>query len=366
MLRCTRGRPTRAPIRTSSLATWSPLAVPPTSPAAGSTRATSSSSPTPRPTPTACSGPHNAGSGARRRRTLAREARFGLDWLGKAWHPLTGVLDLQVGIGSGDQAGTYFGDHDLWRLPQKDDELSGSKARFIRHRPVFEANAPLTPLPPNLAGRVAAAFALAAQVDAAAQPVPGAGRARHRGGHLRGRQGHQRDASGCGHGAAACLLPGVVVARRHGAGRRGAGAGRAGARRCADGRLADRRRTLGQCLPCPRGRRGHAQPVRHQRPCARRPRDGHPRCRRPRRPRCRPGGPAEGPARPARAGRQPCRERPFRGRCARCRVRRRRAHLRAAGDGAAVPRPDPRRPVRGLCLATAWLGASAPTPGASR
>ena len=99
--------------------------------------------------------------------TLVPEARFGLDWLTKAWHPDTSVLDLQVGIGSGDRQDTYLGDHDLWRLPEVDDALTGDANRYLAHRPAFRANAAGSPVPPNLAGRVAAAFGLAAQVTAA-------------------------------------------------------------------------------------------------------------------------------------------------------------------------------------------------------
>jgi hypothetical protein len=98
--------------------------------------------------------------------SLAPEARFGLRFLRKAWDPRSGVLALQVGIGSGNKAGTFMGDHDLWRLPQRDDALRGPANRYLRRRPAFRANAPGTRLPPNLAGRVSAAFALAAQVDA--------------------------------------------------------------------------------------------------------------------------------------------------------------------------------------------------------
>jgi endoglucanase len=101
--------------------------------------------------------------------TLEPEARFGLDWLGKAWQD-DGTMLLQVGIGSGNKAGTFFGDHDLWRLPTKDDGLKGAADRYLRDRPVFRANAPGEPVPPNLAGRVSAAFALAAQLDAATLP----------------------------------------------------------------------------------------------------------------------------------------------------------------------------------------------------
>lgn len=103
--------------------------------------------------------------------SLVPEARFGLDWLRKAWDPKQGVLYFQVGIGSGNQDGTFNGDHDLWRLPEVDDSLTGPANKYLRHRPAFRANEPGTPLPPNLAGRVAASFALAAQVDAASHPV---------------------------------------------------------------------------------------------------------------------------------------------------------------------------------------------------
>jgi hypothetical protein len=58
----------------------------------------------------------------------------------------------------------------VWRLPQKDDSLTGSANRYLTSRPAFRANTPGTALPPNLAGRVAATFALAAQVDASTHP----------------------------------------------------------------------------------------------------------------------------------------------------------------------------------------------------
>lgn len=103
-------------------------------------------------------------------RSLQAEGRFGLAWLGKTWDERSGVMYAQVGIGSGNDAGTFYGDHDLWRLPQQDDGMNGSKARYLRSRPAFRANAPGTPLPPNLAGRVAAAFAVAAQLDARSRP----------------------------------------------------------------------------------------------------------------------------------------------------------------------------------------------------
>jgi endoglucanase len=98
------------------------------------------------------------------------EARFGVEWLLRMWNDSTRTLYYQVGIGEGN-AGT-LGDHDLWRLPQADDTYGGQdpSARYIRHRPVFRAAPPGSPISPNLAGRDAAAFALCAQVFAGSDP----------------------------------------------------------------------------------------------------------------------------------------------------------------------------------------------------
>jgi endoglucanase len=107
--------------------------------------------------------------------SLAAEAHFGETWLNKAWNPTTKTLILQVGIGSGNSAGTFYGDHDLWRLPQKDDGDTASADRYAAaHRPAFLAASPGAKISPNIAGRVAAAFALAAQVDAAGNPTQAA------------------------------------------------------------------------------------------------------------------------------------------------------------------------------------------------
>jgi endoglucanase len=98
--------------------------------------------------------------------SLDAEARHGSEWLSKMWDERSKTLYLQVGIGSGNQQGTFFGDHDGWRLPQADDHDAAVKDRYVAHRPVFEATAPGSKISPNLVGRVSAAFALAAQVDA--------------------------------------------------------------------------------------------------------------------------------------------------------------------------------------------------------
>ncbi|MEI8408684.1 MULTISPECIES: glycoside hydrolase family 9 protein [unclassified Kribbella] len=104
-------------------------------------------------------------------RQLLDEARHGLDWLDKMWDERTKTLYIQVGIGTGNAEQTFVGDHDIWRLPEVDDQLTDPSERFLRNRPVFRAAAPGQPLSPNLAGRTAAAFALAAQVEARTNPV---------------------------------------------------------------------------------------------------------------------------------------------------------------------------------------------------
>ncbi len=107
---------------------------------------------------------------------LAEEARHGLDWLDKMWDESSRTLYAQVGIGVGDTddgSGDVRSDHDVWRLPEADDALDvepGDRDYMIKHRPVFRAAPPGEPISPNLAGRVAAAFALAAQLDAEDDP----------------------------------------------------------------------------------------------------------------------------------------------------------------------------------------------------
>ena len=86
------------------------------------------------------------------------------------WDETRKVLYEQVGIGDGN-GGSVLGDHDIWRLPQRDDGYRSRSLRFIAHRPVFPANRPGAPISPNLAGREAAAFALCAQVFRISDPA---------------------------------------------------------------------------------------------------------------------------------------------------------------------------------------------------
>lgn len=105
---------------------------------------------------------------------LQAETAHGLAWLGKMWDQQTGTLYAQVGIGSGSERLGVYGDHDVWRLPEADDGADpapGSLTYFVSHRPVFAANRPGQRISPNLAGRAAAAFALAAQVEAGHDPL---------------------------------------------------------------------------------------------------------------------------------------------------------------------------------------------------
>jgi endoglucanase len=92
------------------------------------------------------------------------EAEFGTRFLLRMWNDQTSTLYYQVGIGSGNS--TTVGDHDVWRLPQRDDSFGGTRPRFryIRHRPVFRAGPPRSQISPNLAGRLTAAFAECYQV----------------------------------------------------------------------------------------------------------------------------------------------------------------------------------------------------------
>ena len=109
--------------------------------------------------------------GSRAPESLLAEARHGLAWLDKMWDEQSDTLHIQVGIGSGNKQGTFAGDHDLWRLPQADDHDTDPQHRYVAHRPVFDAAPAGEPISPNLAGRVSAAFALAAQLDAGTDPA---------------------------------------------------------------------------------------------------------------------------------------------------------------------------------------------------
>jgi hypothetical protein len=100
------------------------------------------------------------------------QALYGLNWLQEMWNESTKTLYYQVGIGDGN-GNTILGDHDTWRLPQADDQLivaKGDPLYYVKYRPVFEAGPPRSLISPNLAGRLAADFALCYQVYYEKQP----------------------------------------------------------------------------------------------------------------------------------------------------------------------------------------------------
>jgi endoglucanase len=111
--------------------------------------------------------PNQMGTGSTTSNFTA-EAKFGLDWLQKMWSDSNQTLYYQVAIASGGHA--YVGDHDIWRLPQADDNFQGCVPpyQYICHRPVLQntAGGSAAKISPNLAGRLAADFALCYHVFA--------------------------------------------------------------------------------------------------------------------------------------------------------------------------------------------------------
>jgi len=109
--------------------------------------------------------PNQMGAGSANANFTA-EARFGNDWLLKMWDDSSQTFYYQVGIGDGNSQ--TISDHDIWRLPQADDTYQSCTAlyRYICHRPVFinTAGGAGAKVSPNLAGRMAASFALCYQV----------------------------------------------------------------------------------------------------------------------------------------------------------------------------------------------------------
>jgi endoglucanase len=97
------------------------------------------------------------------------ETQFGVGWLLRMWNDNTSTLYYQTGNGIDFKGKSIVSDHDIWRLPQTDDTYGGSNPDdvYIRHRPVFAAGPAGSRISPNLAGRLAASFALCFQDFAA-------------------------------------------------------------------------------------------------------------------------------------------------------------------------------------------------------
>jgi endoglucanase len=101
------------------------------------------------------------------------EAEFGIHFLMKMWDDNSRTLYYQVANSQDWLNFSYLSDYDIWRLPQADDNWDGcsADATFICHRPVFVAGPADSPISPNLAGRLAADFAVCYQLNRTAQPA---------------------------------------------------------------------------------------------------------------------------------------------------------------------------------------------------
>jgi endoglucanase len=136
----------------------------------------------------------NSGAGAPASSNFTGEAQFGLNWLQKMWNDNTKTLYYQVdnsqdwdyyGEGTpssatGNCGGTYASayclitEYDIWTLPQAADNYVQSgdpepcdplTTYYICNRPVFLAAPAGSNISPNLAGRLAADFALCYQLN---------------------------------------------------------------------------------------------------------------------------------------------------------------------------------------------------------
>ncbi len=153
----------------------------------------------PPPPPGAVSFAGNSGAGAPASSDFTNEAKFGVNWLMTMWNDKTRTLYYQVDntqdwdyYGEGDPAsatgncgGTYvtpyclITEYDIWTLPQAADnfEQPGDlqpcdpyTTFFICNRPVHLAGPAGAPISPNLAGRLAADFALCYQLNRTTNP----------------------------------------------------------------------------------------------------------------------------------------------------------------------------------------------------
>ena len=200
---------------------------------------------------------------------LAPEARFGLI----GW-PRRGTRDTGARPPGrhrvGRPSGTYIGDHDLWRLPEVDDALPGREP-LPRAPPRLPRQRAGAPVPPNLAGRFAAAFGLAAQVTAHRSPAAEELATLRRSSTPRRHRTSPRPtwSPPCRtrsipspHGGT--TWPGAPPSWRSRARRSATHAPMPGWPR----------RAIGRWVPRARGRPRHAQPLRHQRARVGRPRAG--------------------------------------------------------------------------------------------
>jgi len=112
-------------------------------------------------------------SGAPSSSDFSAEAQFGINWLMEMWDDSTKTLYFQV---DNSQDWKNFPDleteYDIWTLPRAADDYEGCTADYyyICHRPVFIAAPAGSEISPNLAGRMAAAFAVYFQLYRVSNP----------------------------------------------------------------------------------------------------------------------------------------------------------------------------------------------------
>jgi endoglucanase len=101
------------------------------------------------------------------------ETQFGIDFLLKMWDDKSKTLYYQVGNSQDWDNFDFLSDYDIWRLPQADDNWSGcpENSTYICHRPAFQAAPAGSKISPNLAGRLAADFAVCYQNNERTNPA---------------------------------------------------------------------------------------------------------------------------------------------------------------------------------------------------
>jgi len=113
-------------------------------------------------------------SGAPASSDFSAEAQFGFDWLSEMWDDTTKTLYYQV---DNSQDWNHFSnlvtEYDIWTLPQAADDYQGCATDYfyICYRPVFIAAPAGSKISPNLAGRMAAAFAEYYQLNRTTSPT---------------------------------------------------------------------------------------------------------------------------------------------------------------------------------------------------
>jgi len=114
------------------------------------------------PAPPASVSYAGAASGAPSSSNFSASAQFGINWLMEMWDDANKTLYYQV---DNSQDWSRFKnletEYDIWTLPQAADDYAGCTADYVYicYRPVFVAGPAGSSISPNLAGRMAAAFA---------------------------------------------------------------------------------------------------------------------------------------------------------------------------------------------------------------